>query len=109
MRKLDKKATKRTVRAEVRSHSILNKYAADRRGAYIVGTPSGLANALLKLERGAKAYPMNASHTTAHLFIMNPLRGHGIAALFSTHPPVQERVKRLQNIKLFLEFANKGR
>jgi len=71
------------------------EYAADQRGAHIVGTPSGLANALLKLERTAKAYPMKANHTTAHLFIVNPLRGQGLAALFSTHPPVQKRVERL--------------
>ena len=75
------------------------EYAADRRGAHIARTPSGLANALLKLERGAKAYPMNADHTTAHLFIVNPLRGQGLAALFSTHPPVQKRVERLKAIK----------
>ena len=74
------------------------EYAADKRGAYIAKTPAGLASALLKLERGAKAYPMHANHATAHLFIVNPLRGQGLAALFSTHPPVQERVKRLQDM-----------
>ncbi|MEE8317872.1 MAG: zinc metalloprotease HtpX [Candidatus Omnitrophota bacterium] len=76
------------------------EYAADKRGAYIAGTPAGLSNALLKLEKGAKTYPMQANHTTAHLFIVNPLRGRGIAALFSTHPPVRDRVERLKRIKI---------
>ncbi len=76
------------------------EYAADKRGAYIAGTPAGLSNALLKLEKGAKTYPMQANHTTAHLFIVNPLRGRGIAALFSTHPPVRDRVERLERIKI---------
>lgn len=76
------------------------EYAADKRGAYIAKSPAGLANALLKLEKGARAYPMQANHTTAHLFIINPLRGQGLAALFSTHPPVQKRVELLQNMKI---------
>ncbi len=76
------------------------EYAADRRGAYIAGTPAGLANALLKLEKGARAYPMQANHATAHIFIVNPLRGQGLAALFSTHPPVKARVERLEKIKI---------
>jgi len=75
------------------------EYAADKRAAHIAGTPAGLAGALLKLEKGVKAYPMQANHTTAHIFIVNPLRGKGLVSLFSTHPPVQERVKRLQNMK----------
>ncbi|MFH1854647.1 MAG: zinc metalloprotease HtpX [Candidatus Omnitrophota bacterium] len=76
------------------------EYAADKRGAYIAGTPNGLANALLKLEKGAKSFPMNANPTTAHIFIVNPLRGQGIAALFSTHPPIQKRVEILNNMKM---------
>jgi len=75
------------------------EYAADKRGAYIAGTPSGLASALLKLEKGARDHPMSANNATAHIFIVNPLRPGGIAGLFSTHPPIQERVKRLQSIK----------
>lgn len=75
------------------------EYAADKRGAYIAGTPSGLASALLKLEKGARAHPMSANNATAHIFIVNPLRPGGVAGLFSTHPPIQERVKRLQSIK----------
>jgi len=76
------------------------EYAADKRGAYIAGTPAGLSNALLKLEKGARVYPMQANQTTAHLFIVNPLRGRGIAALFSTHPPVKDRVERLERIRI---------
>lgn len=76
------------------------EYAADRRGAYIAGTPAGLANALLKLEKSTKAHPMQANHATAHLFIVNPLRGQGLAALFSTHPPVSVRVERLEKLKI---------
>ncbi|MFA4991008.1 MAG: zinc metalloprotease HtpX [Candidatus Omnitrophota bacterium] len=74
------------------------EYAADKRGALIAGGPMGLRDALLKLERGAKAYPMAANQATAHLFIVNPLSGGGMAALFSTHPPIKERVRRLENI-----------
>ena len=76
------------------------EYAADRRAVSVARSAAGLASALLKLEKGTKAHPVQANHTTAHLFIVNPLRGGGIAGLFSTHPPIQERVKRLQNIKL---------
>ncbi len=76
------------------------EYAADKRAAHIAGTPVGLASALLKLEKGVKTYPMQANETTAHLFIVNPLRGQGLAALFSTHPPIQERVRRLQTMSL---------
>lgn len=76
------------------------EYAADKRGAYIAGTSHGLANALLKLEKGARAYPMNASPTTSHIFIVNPLRGEGITALFSTHPPIQKRVEILNNMEI---------
>jgi len=74
------------------------EYAADKRGAYIAKSPMGLANALLKLERGSRVYPMQTNHTTAHLFIVNPLRGKGFQALFSTHPPVQKRVEILKNM-----------
>lgn len=73
------------------------EYEADRGGAAIAGTPHGLANALLKLERGAQIIPMqDAKPATAHLFIVNPLKGGGIMNLFSTHPPISERVKRLR-------------
>jgi heat shock protein HtpX len=76
------------------------EYAADKSGAQIAGTAMGLSHALLKLEKGNKVYPMDASQATAHLFIVNPLRADAIAALFSTHPPIRERVKRLENMQI---------
>ncbi|MBU0758862.1 MAG: zinc metalloprotease HtpX [Candidatus Omnitrophica bacterium] len=76
------------------------EYAADKRGAYIAGGSAGLASALLKLEKGVKSFPMNANPTTAHIFIVNPLRGNGIVVLFSTHPSIQKRVEALNNIKI---------
>jgi len=76
------------------------EYEADKRGAYVAGNHAGLADALLKLEKGARHYPMQANHATAHLFIVNPLRGRGLAALFSTHPPVKDRVERLRKLNI---------
>ncbi len=76
------------------------EYSADKRGAYIASDPAGLSAALLKLEKGAKNYRMQASHATAHLFIVNPLRSGGLAALFSTHPPVKDRVERLRKLNI---------
>jgi heat shock protein HtpX len=75
------------------------EYEADKGGAAIAGNPYGLANALLKLERGAQIVPMHdAKPATAHMFIMNPLTGGGLMKLFSTHPPIAERVKRLKEM-----------
>jgi len=77
------------------------EFAADEGGARISGRPLSLANALLKLERAAEKIPMlNASPSTAHIFIVNPLRGSGIMKLFSTHPPIAERVEKLQSIAM---------
>lgn len=73
------------------------EYQADRSGAEISGKPLGLANALLKLERGNKTLPIEASPATAHMFIVNPLKG-GMGSLFSTHPPIPERVARLEEM-----------
>ncbi len=73
------------------------EYEADKTGAEIAGTPIGLANALRKLEAAAQRIPnAHAQPATAHMYIVNPLRGGGIVALFSTHPPVQERIRRLE-------------
>ena len=72
------------------------EYAADNRGSKIAHSGTGLANALLKLEQAAKHKRLPASAQTAHLFIVNPLRGSFVANLFSTHPPIGERVKRLK-------------
>jgi len=75
------------------------EYEADKGGASIAGNPYGLANALLKLERGAQVVPMHdAKPATAHMFIVNPLTGGGLMKLFSTHPPIADRVKRLKEM-----------
>lgn len=71
------------------------EFMADAGGAKIVGDPRPLARALAKLEEWAKRRPMPASPTTAHMFIVNPLRGGGLANLFSTHPSTEERIRRL--------------
>ena len=74
------------------------EYAADEGGARISHKPYALASALQKLHLGSQRVPMEAKPATAHMFIVNPLSGKGFAALFMTHPPVEERVKRLQAI-----------
>ncbi|MDP2912625.1 MAG: zinc metalloprotease HtpX [Candidatus Omnitrophota bacterium] len=71
------------------------EYGADAAGAKVAGSGNGLANALRKLNEASPRYRLNASPQTAHLFIVNPLSGSFIAGLFSTHPPVEERIKRL--------------
>ena len=77
------------------------EYGADASGARLAGTPYGLASALEKLETAKRDYPLpNANPATAHLFIVNPLSAGAIAGLFSTHPPVKERVARLRSMKL---------
>ena len=77
------------------------EYGADETGAHLTGNPNGLANALEKLDQATKAYPLpNANPATAHLFIVNPLSAGGIAGLFSTHPPIKERVRRLREMRI---------
>ena len=76
------------------------EYQADATGAQISRKPWALANALEKLERAATALPMDANPATAHLFIVNPLRGMSILNLFSTHPPIEERVARLRAMRI---------
>lgn len=77
------------------------EYGADETGAHLAGSPYGLAAALEKLDRAARAYPLpSANPATAHLFIVNPLSAGGIARLFSTHPPIEERVRRLRAMRL---------
>ena len=61
----------------------------------MTGNPLSLANALRKLDTKSRQISIEASPATAHLFIVNPLHGRGFMKLFSTHPPVEERVKRL--------------
>jgi heat shock protein HtpX len=72
------------------------EYAADESGARLVGDPEGLAEALEALERGNRQMPFDVSPATAPLYIVNPLSGEGITALFSTHPPLEKRVARLR-------------
>lgn len=72
------------------------EYLADEDGARFHGNPRDLASALAKLHRGAERMPMHATPATAHMFIVNPLTGGGIMSLFSTHPPMEERIKRLE-------------
>lgn len=77
------------------------EFAADAAAAQISGRPLSLANALRKLEQGVARIPMmNASPASAHMFIVNPLRGGGVMKLFSTHPPVAERIERLEKIAM---------
>jgi heat shock protein HtpX len=76
------------------------EYQADASGARLAGRPSGLAKALEKLETAARAEPMPANPATAHLFIVNPLSGQTLMRLFSTHPPTEERIRRLRAMHL---------
>ena len=74
------------------------EYEADRGGAELSGDPHALADALAKIDRYAKGLPLetaDAHPATAHMMIINPLSGGGLAGLFSTHPPTEERVHRL--------------
>jgi heat shock protein HtpX len=74
------------------------EFGADAAGASISGNPLSLANALQKLEMANQRIPMAANAATAHMFIVNPLTSGGLMALFSTHPPIPERVARLQDM-----------
>ncbi len=71
------------------------EYEADASGAEIVGSPQGLASALQKLDNYAKRLPMEASPSTAHMFIIHPFSGGSLMNLFSTHPPTEKRIERL--------------
>ncbi|MBD3182569.1 zinc metalloprotease HtpX [Candidatus Poribacteria bacterium] len=72
------------------------EYAADKSGAEISGSPNGLANALRRMEAAVQHRPLNANPSTAHMFIVNPLKQSFVTTLFSTHPPIQKRVARLE-------------
>lgn len=71
------------------------EYLADAGGAAAAGSPNGLASALQKLENYSKRIPMNASPSTAHMFIMHPFSGRALMNLFSTHPPTKKRIEKL--------------
>ncbi len=75
------------------------EFMADEAAAYVTGNPMALASALRKLESWKAELPMHAgSPATAHLFIVNPFTGKGLASLFSTHPSTEARIERLQNL-----------
>jgi heat shock protein HtpX len=74
------------------------EYAADAGGAAICGNPESLASALLRLEQGAAAIPMQVNQAAEPLYIVKPFKAGGIAGLFSTHPPIEERVRRLREL-----------
>jgi len=74
------------------------EYLADATGAGICGHPASLANALQKLENYNRRLPMQVNPATAQMYIVNPLAGGGVASLFSTHPPIQERINRLMEL-----------
>ena len=75
------------------------EYQADRDGARFVQDPEALASALARLEDGAERAPMQVAQSTAHLYIVNPLRGVSMGGLFRTHPPIEERIKRLREMR----------
>jgi heat shock protein HtpX len=75
------------------------EYAADATGAQVCGNPESLASALLRLEEGAKAMPMQVNQATEPLYIVKPFSSKGLAGLFSTHPPIEERVRRLRQMR----------
>lgn len=76
------------------------EYMADESGAKLCGRPLSLANALRKLYTFSRQVPMQANPTTAHLFIVNPLTGGGLLNLFSTHPPIERRIARLEELAI---------
>ena len=76
------------------------EYQADASGAQLCHRASGLAQALQKLDTASRQVPMDAAPATAHLFIVNPLTSGGLASLFSTHPPIEERIARLRAMRL---------
>lgn len=80
------------------------EYHADATGARTSGKPFALASALEKLEAGSHARPMKVAEGVSHLFIVNPLSGRALINLFSTHPPIPERVRRLRNMNIRPSF-----
>jgi heat shock protein HtpX len=74
------------------------EFGADATGAAIHGQPESLARALEKLELGSRVRPLEVNPAAAHLFVVNPLTGGGFSHLFSTHPPVSERIRRLRQM-----------
>jgi heat shock protein HtpX len=75
------------------------EFAADAGGARIAGTPYGLMDALRKLETASKQLPLDANPATAHMFIVKPFSGRGLLNMFSTHPPTEQRIQALMNLR----------
>jgi heat shock protein HtpX len=74
------------------------EYQADASGAKLSGNPMGLAHALATLQSATERVPMDASPATSHMFIVNPFSRRGVVSLFSTHPPIEERIERLERM-----------
>ena len=89
------------VRAAV---SRTREFQADETGAHNCGNPLALASALQKLEHGSEGRPMRVAEGASHLFIVNPLRGGGLSNMFSTHPPTEERVRRLTSMTMAARY-----
>ena len=75
------------------------EFLADAGGAEIAGTPYGLMSALRKLEMGSKQIPLDANPATAHMFIIKPFSAGGLLSMFSTHPPTEQRIQALMNLR----------
>lgn len=75
------------------------EFLADAGGARITGSPHGLMNALRKLEMGSKQIPLDANPATAHMFIIKPFSAGGLMSMFSTHPPTEQRIQALMNLR----------
>jgi heat shock protein HtpX len=75
------------------------EFAADATGARIAGNPYGLADALRKIDAMSRRVPMDANPATAHMFIIKPFSVQGILGMFSTHPPTEQRIKALMNVR----------
>ncbi len=82
------------------------EFQADQTGAHNCGDPEALARALQKLEMGSEIRPMKVNEAASHLFIVNPLSGRSMARLFSTHPPIEERVRRLREMNVQPNFGS---
>ncbi len=76
------------------------EYGADETGARIIGNPDALARALEKLEQASTVRPLPVNPSVAHMFIVNPLKGVNFSGLFSTHPPLEERIRRLRSLAI---------
>ena len=76
------------------------EFEADARGAKISGNPLSLASALAKLESGNNAVRSDVNPSTAHMFIVNPLKGKKMSSLFSTHPSTEVRISRLRSMQI---------